>query len=165
MIRRRTRHLGQHVRRQMSGSVAGRTVAECSIERNGADVAAVMRSLELSPAVLVGHSVGCCVVVEAALQLPRETAGIIPVDGSQFAAAMEPVLTERAPPRPVTVSVRIGPADHASTKRVKARRMTFSAGSIGIWPRKVNRVQQVSTRMEVALDECVNEMDVLNLLG
>ena len=44
--------------------------AECSIERYGADVAEVMRALALPPAVLVGHSMGCRVAVEAALQAP-----------------------------------------------------------------------------------------------
>jgi pimeloyl-ACP methyl ester carboxylesterase len=69
--------------------------AECSIERYGADVAEVMRALALPPAVLVGHSMGCRVVVEAALQAPRQTAGVILVDGSQFSSVMEPVLRER----------------------------------------------------------------------
>src|SRR4051812_33484238 len=40
------------------------TLDECSIERYGADVAEVMRSLAIPPAVLVGHSMGCRVVVE-----------------------------------------------------------------------------------------------------
>ena len=75
--------------------VSAGTAEECSIERYGADVAEVMRALALSPAVLVGHSMGCRVVIEAALQAPRQTAGVILVDGSQFAAAMEPVLMER----------------------------------------------------------------------
>lgn len=69
--------------------------AECSIERYGADVAEVMRALALPPAVLVGHSMGCRVVIEAALQAPRQTAGVILVDGSQFSAVMEPVLAQR----------------------------------------------------------------------
>jgi pimeloyl-ACP methyl ester carboxylesterase len=68
--------------------------ADCSIERYGADVAEVMRALALPPAVLVGHSMGCRVAIEAALQIPSQTAGLILVDGSQFAAAMEPVLTQ-----------------------------------------------------------------------
>jgi pimeloyl-ACP methyl ester carboxylesterase len=71
------------------------TAAECSIERYGADVAEVMRALTLPPAVLVGHSMGCRVAIEAALQAPDHTAGVILVDGSQFAAAMGPVLRER----------------------------------------------------------------------
>lgn len=69
--------------------------ADCSIERYGADVAEVMRALSLPPAVLVGHSMGCRVVIEAALQAPARTAGVILVDGSQFAPAMEAVLRQR----------------------------------------------------------------------
>jgi len=71
------------------------TPAECSIERYGADVAEVMRALALPPTVLVGHSMGCRVAIEAALQAPDQTAGVILVDGSQFAAAMGPVMRER----------------------------------------------------------------------
>jgi pimeloyl-ACP methyl ester carboxylesterase len=71
------------------------SAAECSIERYGADVAEVMRALALPPAILVGHSLGCRVVTEAALQAPGHTAGVVLVDGSQFAAAMEAVLREQ----------------------------------------------------------------------
>jgi pimeloyl-ACP methyl ester carboxylesterase len=73
------------------GSSLG-TAAECSIERYGADVAEVMGALGLPPAVLVGHSMGCRVVIEAALQAPVRTAGVVLVDGSQFAPAMEDTL-------------------------------------------------------------------------
>ena len=69
--------------------------AACSIERYGADVAEVMRALALPPAVLVGHSMGCRVVIEAALQAPSHTAAVVLVDGSRFAPAMEAVLNER----------------------------------------------------------------------
>src|SRR5271157_1990920 len=68
--------------------------AGCSIERYGADVAEVMRTLALPPAVLVGHSMGGRVVIEAALQAPTHTAGLILVDCSQFAPAMATVLRE-----------------------------------------------------------------------
>jgi pimeloyl-ACP methyl ester carboxylesterase len=71
------------------------SAAECSIERYGADVAEVLRALALPPAVLVGHSMGCRVVTEVALQAPGHTAGVILVDGSQFAASMEAVLRQR----------------------------------------------------------------------
>jgi pimeloyl-ACP methyl ester carboxylesterase len=76
------------------GESAGEA-AQCSIERYGADVAEVMRALALPPAVLVGHSMGCRVVIEAALQAPAHVAGIVFIDGSQFAPAMEAVLKER----------------------------------------------------------------------
>lgn len=64
------------------------TAEECSVERYGADVAEVLRALALPPAVLMGHSMGCRVVTEAALQAPAHTAAVILVDGSQFAAGM-----------------------------------------------------------------------------
>ncbi len=67
---------------------------QCSIERYGADVADVMRTLALPPAVLVGHSMGCRVVVEAALQGAEHTAGVILVDGSQFAPEIEAALKQ-----------------------------------------------------------------------
>lgn len=69
--------------------------SDCSIERYGADVAELMRMLDLPPAILVGHSMGCRVVVEAALQAPERAAGLVLVDGSQFAAAMEPAMRSR----------------------------------------------------------------------
>jgi pimeloyl-ACP methyl ester carboxylesterase len=71
------------------------SAADCSIERYGADVAEVMRALRLPPAILVGHSMGCRVVIEAALQAPAHTAAVILIDGSQFAPAMEAVLKRR----------------------------------------------------------------------
>lgn len=67
---------------------------ECSIERYGADVAEVMRALDLRSAIVVGHSLGCRVVTEAALQTPDRVAGIVFVDGSQFAPAMAAPLRE-----------------------------------------------------------------------
>jgi pimeloyl-ACP methyl ester carboxylesterase len=71
------------------------SAAECSIERYGADVAEIMRALSLPQAVLVGHSMGCRVVIEAGLQAPAHTAGVVLVDGSQFAPAMEAALKAR----------------------------------------------------------------------
>jgi len=68
--------------------------AECSIELYGADVAEIVHALNLPPVVLVGHSMGCRVVVEAAVRAPGRVAGVVLVDGSQFAPAMETTLRE-----------------------------------------------------------------------
>jgi len=68
------------------------SAADCSVERYGADVAEVMRALNLPPAVIVGHSMGCRVVLEAALQAPEHTKAAVLVDGSQFAAGAGPAL-------------------------------------------------------------------------
>jgi pimeloyl-ACP methyl ester carboxylesterase len=55
---------------------------DCSIETYGADVAELVMSLRLAPAVLVGHSMGCRVVLEAARKRPGAVAGLVLIDGS-----------------------------------------------------------------------------------
>ena len=58
------------------------TPQDCSIETYGADVAELVEALQLAPAVLVGHSMGCRVVLEAACQRPGAVAGLVLIDGS-----------------------------------------------------------------------------------
>jgi pimeloyl-ACP methyl ester carboxylesterase len=55
---------------------------DCSIETYGADVAELVTSRRLAPAVLVGHSMGCRVALEAARQRPGAAAGLVLIDGS-----------------------------------------------------------------------------------
>ena len=59
-------------------SGAGR--ADWTIEAFGADVAAVVASLGLERVILVGHSMGGDVIVEAARRLPGRVAGLVWVD-------------------------------------------------------------------------------------
>ncbi|HXJ09521.1 MAG TPA: alpha/beta hydrolase [Burkholderiales bacterium] len=56
---------------------------ECSIEHFGGDVAALAANLDLRKVVLVGHSMGCRVVLEAARLAPEPVAGIVLIDGSR----------------------------------------------------------------------------------
>jgi pimeloyl-ACP methyl ester carboxylesterase len=56
-----------------------------SIETVGGDVADLLRAEGLSGAVLVGHSMGCRVVMEARRRAPDRVAGLVMVDGSRFA--------------------------------------------------------------------------------
>ena len=58
---------------------------ECSIEHYGGDVAALVNNLELARCVLIGHSMGCRVVLEAARLIADKVAGVVLVDGSRNA--------------------------------------------------------------------------------
>jgi pimeloyl-ACP methyl ester carboxylesterase len=46
----------------------------------GEDVAAVVKQLGIARAVLIGHSMGTPVILEAARRLPEEVVGLVPVD-------------------------------------------------------------------------------------
>lgn len=67
------------------GGTPGRP-QECSIEHYGGDVAALVNNLELKDAVLVGHSMGCRVVLEAARLVPKRISRLVLVDGSRNAS-------------------------------------------------------------------------------
>ena len=64
------------------GRTPGRT-QDVSIEHFGGDVAALLANLELPKAILIGHSMGCRVVLEAARVAPDGVAGVVLIDGSQ----------------------------------------------------------------------------------
>ncbi len=68
---------------------------ECSIETYGADVAALLGERDLRGAVLVGHSMGCRVVLQACLDAPQRVGALALVDGS-FLGGEEPAAAERA---------------------------------------------------------------------
>lgn len=52
----------------------------------GADLAGLIAALRLPPALLVGHSMGCRVVLECARTSPESVAGLVLIDGSRLAA-------------------------------------------------------------------------------
>lgn len=58
---------------------------ECSIEHYGGDVAALVNNLELERCVLIGHSMGCRVVLEANRPVADKVAGLVLIDGSRLA--------------------------------------------------------------------------------
>jgi pimeloyl-ACP methyl ester carboxylesterase len=60
------------------------TPADCTIATLGADVALLGAEHELETAILVGHSMGCRVVLEAYGRAPQRTAGLVLVDGSRL---------------------------------------------------------------------------------
>ena len=76
------------------GATPGRP-HEVSIEHFGGDVAALINNLELSKPVLIGHSMGCRVVLEANRLMPERIGGIVLVDGSRFGSG-DPAAAEAA---------------------------------------------------------------------
>lgn len=66
------------------GATPGRP-QECSIEQCGGDVAALLGQLDLAGAILIGHSLGCRVVLEAARLEPERVGGLVLIDGSRQA--------------------------------------------------------------------------------
>ena len=76
------------------GATPGRP-HECSIEHFGGDVAALVNNLELETCVLIGHSMGCRVVLEANRLIADKVAGIVLVDGSRL-ADRDPAAAEAA---------------------------------------------------------------------
>jgi len=67
------------------GQTPGRP-SECSIAHYGGDVAALLSVLGLEKSVLIGHSMGCRVVLEAARLAPERVAGLVLIDGSRLAS-------------------------------------------------------------------------------
>ncbi len=56
-----------------------------SIESLGAAVASLLNDLNLPPSVLIGHSMGCRVIVQATLDAPERVAKLILLEGSRIA--------------------------------------------------------------------------------
>ena len=75
------------------GDTPGRP-EECSIEHYGGDVAALVLNLDFSNCVLIGHSMGTRVILEAARLVPKRIAGLVMVDGSRAAPAGDPKAAE-----------------------------------------------------------------------
>jgi pimeloyl-ACP methyl ester carboxylesterase len=118
---------------------------ECSIEHYGGDVAALVNNLELGSCVLIGHSMGCRVVLEANRLMPERVAGIVLIDGSRNAVS-DPEGAERSARETVE---RMGYAVFAETlfrqmfftpsreaDAIVARAVESSAGfGPQLWPR------------------------------
>lgn len=72
------------------------TPEECSIETFGADVAALLEEKGIRGAVLVGHSMGCRVVLQAFLNAPQLVGALALVDGSYQGAGRTAQEAEQA---------------------------------------------------------------------
>ena len=63
------------------------TADQVSIENFGADVAKLLEKNDVRDAVLVGHSMGCRVVLQAAMDAPDRVGALALIDGSWLAAS------------------------------------------------------------------------------
>ena len=111
----------------------GRTHArpeDCSIETFGADVAALLEGKELKDAVLIGHSMGCRVVLQAALNAPERVAAIALVDGS-FQGSTPPVVIEKYPDfaRKMFEQMFLAPSELGASIVERALRLPESVGA------------------------------------
>jgi pimeloyl-ACP methyl ester carboxylesterase len=69
---------------------------DCSIETYGSDIAALLEGKDLKGAVLIGHSMGCRVVLQACLNAPERVAALALIDGSYRGTGGDPAAAEQA---------------------------------------------------------------------
>jgi pimeloyl-ACP methyl ester carboxylesterase len=60
------------------------TPAHRRIGTHGADVAELLNTLDMPPAIVFGHSMGCRVAMDAALRVPDRVKAVVLVDGSRL---------------------------------------------------------------------------------
>jgi pimeloyl-ACP methyl ester carboxylesterase len=116
----------------------GRTHArpeDCSIETYGSDIAALLDGKDLKDAVLVGHSMGCRVVLQAYLNAPERVAGLVLIDGS-FQGARPPVTIEDYPAfaRNLFEGMFLAPGELGKAIIERAARLPASVGA-ALFPR------------------------------
>ncbi len=81
---------------ELPGHGTSRAVSsECTIKGYGAALALALTECALPPAVLVGHSMGCRVILEANRVRPEVVAGLVLVDGSRIGEG-DPLVARRA---------------------------------------------------------------------
>jgi pimeloyl-ACP methyl ester carboxylesterase len=116
----------------------GRTHArpeDCSIETYGSDIAALLEGRDLKGAVLVGHSMGCRVVLQAYLNAPERVAALALIDGS-FQGSRPEVTVEGYPAfaRALFEGMFLTPSELGKSIIERAARLPASVG-VALFPR------------------------------
>jgi pimeloyl-ACP methyl ester carboxylesterase len=108
---------------------------DCSIETYGSDIAALLEGKDLKGAVLIGHSMGCRVVLQACLDAPGRVAAIALIDGS-FQGNRPPVAIEDYPDvaRKMFEQMFLAPSDLGTAIIERALRLPATIGS-ALFPR------------------------------
>jgi pimeloyl-ACP methyl ester carboxylesterase len=125
--------------------------AQCDIETYGADVSALLQALDLPPAILVGHSMGVRVVLQAYVNAPERVAGLVLVEGSRVGTgdpqAAEEIVRQQIQAvgyhaflRGLFVDMFLAGSDPALRERIVARALEQpEAIGAALWPRFVGR--------------------------
>ena len=116
----------------------GRTHArpeDCSIETYGADIAALLDGKDLKGAVLIGHSMGCRVVLQTYLNAAERVGGLVLIDGS-FQGTRPPVAIEDYPDfaRNLFDGMFLAPSELGKAIIERAVRLPASVGA-ALFPR------------------------------
>ncbi len=101
---------------------SGRDRKAWTIEAFGEDVKAVVESLGLERVILVGHSMGGPVILEAALRLPGKVVGLVPVDTLQN-------VEDRATPDGIATFLAPLRADYKTSVETFIRKFMFVKGT------------------------------------
>lgn len=112
---------------------------DCSIATYGSDIAALLDGKDLHGAVLIGHSMGCRVVLQAFLNAPERVSAIALVDGSYRGKSPNPAI-ENYPEfaRKLFSEMFLAPSALGAATIERAMRLPASIGSalypdIGRW--------------------------------
>jgi len=73
----------------LNGSIAARMDGDCAVASLGGAVAELIRERGLRKAVVIAHSLGCRIAIEAAAQMPTQVCALALIDGSQFPEGTE----------------------------------------------------------------------------
>lgn len=121
---------------------------DCSIETYGGDIAALLDGKDLNGAVLVGHSMGCRVVLQAYLNAPERVAALALIDGSWLGGG-DPGVLERAARAALAAEgygkfqrrffdgMFLAPSELATSIAERAMRLPEAVGA-GLFPRMVH---------------------------
>ena len=129
--------------------------ADCSIETYGADIAALLDGKDLSGAALVGHSMGCRVVLQAYLNAPERIAALALIDGS-YLGASDPVLIQdySSFARTLFASMFLSPSELGAEIAERALRLPEAVGA-ALFPRMVRwdaaNMERALTSVQVPL--------------
>lgn len=123
---------------------SGRTRAEWTIPAFGEDVRAVVEALDLRSVVLIGHSLGGPVILEAATRMPARVAALVPVDTLLNVG-------ERSQPEEVDAFLAPFRADYKAASAKFVREWMFVPASD---PKLVQRIaaQAASAAPEMSID-------------